>query len=94
MPRFVDLQILFRRALALRAGRAVLRQTSQGLQPAPAFLAQAPQAGLATGSNQGGSDRNDPIQALADLDLSTAWPTHRIRCFLHAQPVRGLPRWR
>lgn len=94
MPRFVELQILFWRALALRAGRAVRRQPSLGAPLAPAFLAQAPQAGLATGSNQGGSDRNDPIQALADLDLSTAWPTHRIRCFLHAQPVRGVPRWR
>lgn len=94
MPRFVDLQILFRRALALRVGRAVLRQPSLGAQLAPAFLAQAPQAGLATGRTHGRNDGNDPIQALADLDLSTAWPTHRIRCFLHAQPASGVPRWR
>ncbi len=89
---FVDLQALLK--LALHAARARVCLPSQGAPLSSAFLADAPRATPAGGSRRSADHGSDPIQALADLDLSTVWPTRRIRSCLHVQPAPGTARWR
>lgn len=84
MTSFVQLQNLLQRALTRRIDRNEL------LNPkAQSSGADAVQSGPLDGADAR-SHRSAPVEAIAVLDRHTDWPTHRIRCFLHAQPARGV----
>lgn len=74
MNFFVDLQARMLHALVrggLRSGPVPAWTAAPS--PLPGAQVLAPPAG------------SDALQALVHLDDTTVWPTHRIRCCLHAQ---------
>lgn len=77
---FVQLQTLLQRALTRSGDRTVLRRPSAQYASVDAVPSR-----LVDGRSQ----PNDPVDVLAALNHHTDWPTHRIRCFLQPQPVRG-----
>ncbi|KRB35556.1 MULTISPECIES: hypothetical protein [unclassified Acidovorax] len=53
---------------------------------APGAASAEPGAQLPPGAQGPARAAADSLQAVADLDGATLWPTHRIRCYLHSQP--------
>ena len=50
-------------------------------------------ASLPSGAQGPAHGAADSLQAVVELDGTTLWPTHRIRCYLHGQPpARALRR--